>query len=50
MTGGLRDAEATDRRFSRLGSKEETMEPEVLVQGIGHAEGPTVLGDGRCVF
>lgn len=26
------------------------MEPEVLVQGVGHAEGPTVLKDGRCVF
>lgn len=30
--------------------EEEIMEAEVLVQGIGHAEGPTVLNDGRCVF
>lgn len=26
------------------------MEADVLVQGIGHAEGPTILADGRCVF
>lgn len=26
------------------------MQPEVLVEGIGHAEGPTVLQDGRCIF
>jgi gluconolactonase len=26
------------------------LEPEVLTGAIGHAEGPTVLADGRCVF
>lgn len=26
------------------------MQPEILLEGIGHAEGPTVLADGRCVF